>query len=103
MEHAWKVCKQKCFQGSNPCLTAINKKPGYKSGFLFMAVRSVQTIRIYLGNVEIPTGYTEGGRIMLNSVAMSSKRVAAGLAVKVGVEHSGLVLLGPILICYACT
>ena len=37
MEHAWKVCKQKCFQGSNPCLTAINKKPDFQSGFLFVS------------------------------------------------------------------
>jgi hypothetical protein len=33
MEHAWKVCKQKCFQGSNPCLTAINKKPDFSRVF----------------------------------------------------------------------
>ena len=36
MEHAWKVCKQKCFQGSNPCLTAINKKPDFSRVFYLL-------------------------------------------------------------------
>tara|TARA_B110000858_G_scaffold135140_1_gene153679 strand:+ start:173 stop:385 length:213 start_codon:yes stop_codon:yes gene_type:complete len=29
-------------EGSNPSLSAINKKPDYKSGFLFMAERDRQ-------------------------------------------------------------
>ena len=29
-EHAWKVCKSKGFEGSNPSLTAIHKKTRYR-------------------------------------------------------------------------
>ena len=36
-EHAWKVCKSKGFEGSNPSLTAKYKKP--RSGAFFLAVR----------------------------------------------------------------
>ena len=35
-EHAWKVCIRQRIEGSNPSLTAINKKPGRAPGFLFI-------------------------------------------------------------------
>ena len=37
-EHAWKVCVRQRTEGSNPSLTAINKKPGRAPGFLFIGL-----------------------------------------------------------------
>jgi hypothetical protein len=84
MEHAWKVCKQKCFQGSNPCLTAINKKPDYKSGFLFIVLMSGENPAVRKerssahGQMPPRRGYEFGLAKFRITSAQDSQRLPAG-------------------------
>ncbi len=69
-EHAWKVCiLQKGIQGSNPCLSAFQKKTAYGGFFLKLVSRRVRR------GAEFAEIYKIGNRIKSAKSVISLKSV----------------------------